>query len=47
MKEEEKLALKGASSPGASSSMDLFYLDAIVNIDTLLSSTHRIVCGRL
>ncbi|MFZ0896655.1 MAG: hypothetical protein WAZ77_19315, partial [Candidatus Nitrosopolaris sp.] len=33
MKEEEKLSLKGASSPGASSSMDLFYLDAVVNID--------------
>ena len=33
MKEEEKLSLKGASSPDASSSMDLFYLDAVVNID--------------
>ena len=32
MKEEEKLSLKGASSPGASS-MDLFYLDAVVNTD--------------
>jgi len=32
MKEEENLSLKGASSPDASS-MDLFYLDAVVNID--------------
>ncbi len=32
-KEEEKLSLKGATPPDASSSMDLFYLDAIVNID--------------
>jgi hypothetical protein len=33
MKEEEKLSLKWASSPDASSSMDLFYLNAVVNID--------------
>ena len=33
LKEEEKLSLKGASSPDASPSMDLFYLDAVVNID--------------
>ena len=32
MKEEENLSLKGASYPDASS-MDLFYLDAVVNID--------------
>ena len=31
-KEQEKLSLKGASSPD-SYSMDLFYLDAVVNID--------------
>jgi adenylate cyclase len=33
IKEKEKLSLKGESSPDASSSMDLFYLDAVVNID--------------
>jgi adenylate cyclase len=31
-KEQEKLSLKGASSPDASS-MGLFYLDVVVNID--------------
>ena len=32
-KEQEKLSLKGTSSPDASSAMGLFYLDAVVNID--------------